>query len=97
MSLSYYNTGRQLCRDTTINPVNKQVSVNFDVRRVAAALYGIAGIDATEYQLRKAREAIKLYQKGWTTAKIIAHLKIKGKQHGNAKVAQPSAAKAATP
>lgn len=54
---------------------------NLQLRAVAAALYGIAGIDATAEQLEKARQAVIYYRDGKPVSliRLLLRIKVAGK------------------
>lgn len=74
MEGNYYNAGRQLRRDATSAPVKDS---DFKMRKVAAALFGIIGMDATPEQLDKARKAVAYFNQGKPVSLILLLLRIK--------------------
>lgn len=49
------------------------------LRKLAAALYGVAGVDATEQQVKNARKALGWYREGKSISYILLLLRIKRK------------------
>ncbi len=70
-----YNACRQLRRVPAGR--TQMRDSDFKMRKVAAALFGVLGMDATPDQLNKARKAVSYFNEGKPVALILLLLRIK--------------------